>query len=62
MVESLVDIAYRRLKKREEYESRYGSGSYRRKVLEPFLGKHVAVQGWVAAIYIEGGALPCNFA
>lgn len=54
MVESLVDIAYRRLKKREEYESRHGSGSYRRKVLEPFLGKHVAVQGWVAAIYIEG--------
>lgn len=54
MVESLVDIAYRRLKKREDYESRHGSGSYRRKVLEPFLGKHVAVQGRVVAICIEG--------
>ena len=55
MVESLVDIAYRHLKRREEYENKNGSGSYCREVLEPFLGKHVTLQGLVAAITVDSG-------
>lgn len=55
MVESLVDIAYRRLKKKEHYENMHGSGSFERKVLEPYLGKHVTLQGRVAAICLEKG-------
>ena len=55
MVESLVDIAYRRLKKKEHYENMHGSGSFERKVLEPYSGKHVTLQGRVVGICVENG-------
>lgn len=49
-MKSLVDIAYRRVKRQEVYNRRFGEGTFGRSSLRSLNGNRVTVTGWVVAI------------
>lgn len=50
---SLEEIVRKKLKQQEQYEARYGDGSFNKNILSEFIGKNVTVRGKVVS-YVQG--------